>query len=74
MSEWISVKDRLPEPGEDVLLYFGNNHGNNMTVGGKYNLDESWYSITDGEFYTDCDTTPSHWMPLPEPPEEDAYA
>ena len=38
MSEWISVKDRLPEPDKDVLLCSG--LGNfRMAVGGKYELD-----------------------------------
>ena len=65
MSEWISVVDRLPVPDKDVLLCFENSQ---MAVGGKYELDDGWYSITDAEYYTDCDTPPAHWMPLPEPP------
>lgn len=72
MSEWISVKDRLPEPDKDVLLFFG--YGQcSMAVGGKYELDDGWYSITDGEYYTDCDTPPLYWMPLPTPPKRIAY-
>lgn len=69
MSEWISVNERMPEPDKDVLLCFGLGDFR-MAVGGKYELDEGWYSITDAEYYTDCDTTPTHWMPLPEPPKE----
>ena len=65
MSEWISVVDRLPVPDKDVLLCFETSQ---MAVGGKYELDDGWYSITDAEDYTDCDTPPTHWMPLPEPP------
>ena len=70
MSEWISVNERMPEPDKDVLLCFGLGDFR-MAVGGKYELDEGWYSITDAEYYTDCDTTPTHWMPLPDPPKED---
>lgn len=65
--QWISVDERLPEPGKDVLLYFGGD-GNTMTVGGKYEVGDGWYSITDSEYYTDCDTLPIYWMPLPKPP------
>lgn len=70
-NEWMSVKERLPEPGEDALLYFGGN-GNTMTVGGRYEVGDGWYSITDSEYYTDCDTPPTHWMPIPAPPGEPA--
>ena len=68
-NEWMRVEERLPEPGEDALLYFGGN-GNTMTVGGRYEVGDGWYSITDSEYYTDCDTPPTHWMPLPAPPDE----
>lgn len=71
-NEWVSVEERLPEPGEDALLYFGG-VGNTMTVGGRYEVGDGWYSITDSEYYTDCDTPPTHWMPLPVPPDEPAH-
>lgn len=65
MMDWISVKDRLPEPGHRVLaasVYFTGECW--MAVNGtwyRYNgfdMDHLFESIT-------------HWMPLPEPPEED---
>lgn len=61
--EWISVNDRLPEPGEDVLVC---NHW------GDIDTDMVWIN-PDGktEFYFDK-TNVTHWMPLPEPPKEDA--
>ena len=76
MSEWISVKNRLPEQGEDVLMAFWceENEYNNMAVGFLVGTDEHmtmWAAYTDEAFYTDCDATPTHWMPLPEPPEEE---
>lgn len=61
MAEWISVKDRLPEDEEEVLIY---------EVGEMY---IATYTIK--LFFTDYNEDnvaihhPSHWMPLPEPPE-----
>lgn len=64
MSEWISVKDRLPEGYKDVLVCFENSSG--------YHVDITFYSdkLDYGEgWYLTADIT--HWMPLPEPPKED---
>ena len=63
-TEWISVDDSFPEPGEDVLVC---NHW------GDVDTDMVWIN-PDGkmEFYFDM-TNVTHWMPLPEPPsKEDA--
>ncbi len=64
-TEWISVKDRLPEYGAEVLCVDCNN---------EYFLDscvkdknDFWQGHTDEifkKYYT-------YWMPLPEPPESD---
>ena len=71
MSEWISVKDRLPELGDySVLAYWG--HGGidmvhvadyfkDITAGVDHQGNQrftKWY-LTSGV---------THWMPLPEPP------
>jgi hypothetical protein len=61
MSEWISVKDRLPEFDQDVLIY----------------RKDGLIMMADfpGEFYTYRDTDGhsierdvTHWMPLPDAP------
>ena len=58
-SGWISVEDRLPEDDEDVLYY---EEGSSMDVmPGKW-VREQYYEGYHKIF----------WMPLPEPPEEDA--
>ena len=62
---WISVKDRLPDEGIDVLMWFEQN----MTVG--FRLECDWCAYADGGYYTSCDSKPTHWMPLPEPPKEE---
>jgi hypothetical protein len=61
MSEWISVKDRLPEDGLKVLTYPG--------WAEDLSIDE--YVTYLGCFLMhveDNDGHPTHWMALPEPP------
>jgi hypothetical protein len=63
--KWISVEDRLPEYGVEVLLWNG---------AGDFFLDfvidctnDEWEGCSPEQFkryYT-------HWMPLPEPPKEE---
>ena len=61
MSEWISVKDRLPETGVEVLAY---SDGDIYTV--VHCIDGSW--IASSTYYDLYHVT--HWMPLPEPPDK----
>lgn len=77
MSEWISVKDRLPSlqapdekgisrPSDDVLIVLDDEF-NSMYVGyytksGIWNVQETGCGCCSG------DVCPTHWMPLPEPP------
>lgn len=56
-SNWISVKDKLPEPFATVLAYSIN--GRMYTVG---YIDKLVGFMTRD--------TVTHWMPLPEPPKE----
>lgn len=61
MTEWISVKDRLPEKGQTVgtfsqkLMDIGDFPLNYHTF---FNVEGKWPG---GELI-------SHWLPLPEPP------
>jgi len=58
MSEWISVKDRLPTRGVDILGYAGLVYwGWYCEFGFLDNLEECIREET------------THWMPLPNPPE-----
>jgi hypothetical protein len=63
VSKWISVDERLPESGEDVLVWHcGSVHSAyfNYSAGGvAYFVRDSHYN---------CE--PTHWMPLPGPPEK----
>ena len=55
--QWISVKERLPENGIEVLVVSDGETG------------ASWHEK--GEFGWAIGGTVTHWMPLPEPPEEE---
>lgn len=64
--QWISVKDEMPKPHIDVLVY-----GTTHTYGLEHTfMKESYYcGDDDGYFFCeDTDTSVSHWMPLPTPP------
>lgn len=70
---WIPVEERLPENGVPVLINYI------ASDGGKYHPDGTAVWTDYGCFWwegslEDCDTEVAvpitHWMPLPEPPEE----
>ncbi len=62
--QWISVKDRLPEDGQDVLACV-NGQVLISYVHGMKGFSSEWGLAENGETIW-----PSHWMPLPEPPKE----
>ena len=59
---WISVKDRLPEKGDDVIIY-------GYYVGPSGETYPTTI-ISDIEEFKGYKCVPIAWMPLPEPPEE----
>lgn len=63
---WISVKDRLPEDFEDVVVIISNGL-NGYWYRVAYRERGSW-SQGGGRRISDEVT---HWMPLPEPPKEE---
>lgn len=66
-SEWISVKDRLPEDSGEYLVYIvANNMPKNKSIITLYytNLSKRFIYENDNLF------TVSHWMDLPQPPKE----
>ena len=73
MKDWISVKDRLPEKGIDVLvceMKFEHKYPN-IGIGELDQEGNWWYSIGEEiqkEDYDQDYRSITHWMPLPEPP------
>lgn len=64
---WISVKDRLPEIGDTVLFTGVNNYGNRWLLAQRGWFGGTFWIRDDGEtIYVPV----THWMPLPEQPEE----
>ena len=62
---WISVEERLPENGKFVLV----SDGDDIDTACRYK------ALTPDEvetFFWDSVLEVTHWMPLPEPPKEDA--
>ncbi len=66
MSEWISVKERLPKAGERVLATDG------YFVGEFFlNRRGQWQQYIANNYLPMAAFDILHWMPLPEPPKEE---
>ena len=64
MSEWISVKDRLPEVRIIVLAYAAQTNG--IYFAFRERDSENFVNYDSGYYLN----TVTHWMPLPKPPKE----
>lgn len=77
---WIPVTERLPEPDEEVLLIANGQSGRMYYIGCLHHVEagKSWltgitskesdWNIWGWSYLKEPNVT--HWMPLPEPPEE----
>lgn len=66
---WISVEERRPEPGKRVLAT------DDVFVGEAYRTSADTWRRYDGIAMRDClGSIVTHWMPLPEAPEEGGKA
>jgi hypothetical protein len=66
VQEWISVKDRLPEDNERVLVY----HDDGVI---RFGINKDGFADVVSSLYLKhnhktCFAKVTHWMPLPEPP------
>ena len=62
VQEWISVKDRLPEDQEEVLVL-------TKSKNGVRNVDKGYLAID--HFIHRGRSEVTHWMPMPNPPKGD---
>lgn len=72
MSEWISVKDRLPKIGVEVLIFdadSSNDFHDVWSLARDEEYDDIGWNDKNGDWYYLDDVT--HWMPLPEPPQKE---
>ena len=73
VGKWISVKDRLPDYMGEVLVIVSGKPHENITLDGAYEIAE--YDPVEGwilEMWPEWGSAVvTHWMPLPEPPEEE---
>lgn len=63
---WISVKDRMPDKDQEVLVLMDGEIIRVMS----YRYDGDGMSWEDDYGYFNSDDRVSHWMSLPEPPKE----
>lgn len=59
--KWISVKERIPGEDKRVIVYLAGNKYNDVTIDTDRLHENRW--VRWGGYVT-------HWMPLPEKPEE----
>ena len=73
VGKWISVKDRLPDYMGEVLVIVSGKPHENVTLDGAYEIAE--YDPVEGwilEMWPEWGSAVvTHWMPFPEPPEEE---
>ena len=70
-AQWINVKDKVPEADCKVLAYYGFDRGDG-DLGIMFYGVLDYYAFDEKPHFQHASTglTVTHWMPLPEPPEE----
>lgn len=70
--KWISVEERLPETQASILIVIKDGEDVRIAIGNRTGWIPHRYYIDGGHYVVDADCV-THWMPLPEPPKEDAH-
>jgi hypothetical protein len=63
MNKWISVKDRLPEPGVKVIAYFLNEFGKHRRIMAMYAPPKTVEAETDDEWCDYDEKTDNYYIP-----------
>lgn len=72
MTEWVSVKERLPEDDERVLIFLPSETWTTHVKTGRFvHSYKTWFI---GDMNSVGGSQPTHWMPLPELPKMDGGA
>lgn len=73
---WISVEDKLPRSMTNIVLVWLEHEELVGCIGfghyEKYKGQEIWFNLENNEAFSVRGYKVTHWMPLPEPPKEDA--
>ena len=68
--EWISVKERMPKDGQEVIAFTKDEIIGFMDYRGESSATDEWWTDDFGNALRYDDVT--HWMPLPELPKEES--
>lgn len=77
MTKWISVKEKVPDDADDVLVAYKQScehcarYDNEYSYAVGYLMDGKWRltePLADAFFPNEYYIKVSHWLPLPEPP------
>lgn len=64
--QWVACSERMPERGRNVLVTELYPHMREVDVATTaWHTGEQWMFLADPSY----EITPTHWMPLPDPPE-----
>ena len=67
MSEWISVKDKMPQPGRYVACIAKRNPFSRFMPMVARIEKNGWANPITEQYISEV----THWLPMPEPPEEE---
>ena len=73
MSEWISMKERIPPFEKRVLVWRSDKK--TSSTGKRSHFGERrkwWWMLSTGSLTSEEGSVVTHWQPLPDPPKEEA--
>lgn len=68
MYDWIKCSERMPEVGQEVIIFIHGAVESGAYFSGEFIRGKPVFEYKNDEYFTLVDVT--HWQPLPPPPEE----